>query len=90
MLSPRTRGSLSVFLANASHASYAAASPELRALHTYVIRLSDEILDWLDTHRAGEPRVVLIRSILREHIRRHARATRREKAADRGQADGQG
>jgi hypothetical protein len=59
-------------------------------LRTYVIRLSDEILDWLDAHRAGEPRVVLIRSILREHIRRQARATRRAAAADRGHTDGQG
>jgi hypothetical protein len=59
-------------------------------LRTYVIRLSDEILDWLDAHRAGEPRVVLIRSILREHIRRQARAARRAVAADRGHADGQG
>ncbi len=55
-----------------------------------MIRLSDEILDWLDAHRAGEPRVVLIRSILREHIRRQARAARRAVAADRGHADGQG
>jgi hypothetical protein len=58
-------------------------------LRTYVIRLSDEILDWLDAHRAGEPRVVLIRSILRDHIRRHARAARRAAAADRTGADGQ-
>jgi hypothetical protein len=42
-----------------------------------VIRLSDDVLDWLDAHRGDEPRVALIRSILREHIRRHARSATR-------------
>ncbi|MFM9103815.1 MAG: hypothetical protein ACKOPS_21835 [Cyanobium sp.] len=42
-----------------------------------VIRLSDDVLDWLDAHRGDEPRVALIRSILREHIRRHARSASR-------------
>lgn len=42
-----------------------------------MIRLSDEVLSWLDAHRGGEPRVVLIRAILREHIRRQGRQPRR-------------
>jgi hypothetical protein len=49
-------------------------------LRPYVIRLSDEVLSWLDAHRGGEPRVVLIRAILREHIRRQARAASRAEA----------
>jgi hypothetical protein len=49
----------------------------------YVIRLSDEVLSWLDAHRGGEPRVVLIRSILRDHIRRQARAACRAEARAR-------
>jgi hypothetical protein len=55
-------------------------------MRPYVIRLSDDVLEWLDAHRAGEPKVVLIRSILREHIRRHTRAARRAARAD---GDGQ-
>ena len=42
-----------------------------------MIRLSDDVLNWLDAHRGDEPRVVLIRSILREHIRRHGRSATR-------------
>lgn len=49
-----------------------------------MIRLSDDVLDWLDAHRGDEPRVVLIRSILREHIRRHSRSATR--AASRARA----
>ena len=49
-------------------------------MRPYVIRLSDEVLSWLDAHRGGEPRVVLIRSILRDHIRRQARAACRAEA----------
>ena len=48
-----------------------------------MIRLSDEVLSWLDAHRGGEPRVVLIRAILREHIRRQARAASRAEARAR-------
>ena len=48
-----------------------------------MIRLSDDVLDWLDAHRGDEPRVALIRSILREHIRRHARSTARAVARAR-------
>jgi hypothetical protein len=58
-------------------------------MRPYVIRLSDDVLEWLDAHRAGEPKVVLIRSILREHIRRHTRAARRAAAAARADGDGQ-
>jgi len=59
-----------------------------------VIRLSDDMLDWLDAHRGDEPRVVLIRSILREHIRRHTRSTARAASRARtkppaGAVDGQ-
>jgi hypothetical protein len=59
-----------------------------------VIRLSDDVLDWLDAHRGDEPRVVLIRSILREHIRRHTRSTARAASRARtkppaGAVDGQ-
>ncbi len=59
-----------------------------------MIRLSDDVLDWLDAHRGDEPRVVLIRSILREHIRRHTRSTARAASRARtkppaGAVDGQ-
>ncbi len=59
-----------------------------------MIRLSDDMLDWLDAHRGDEPRVVLIRSILREHIRRHTRSTARAASRARtkppaGAVDGQ-
>ena len=57
-------------------------------MRPYVIRLSDEVLSWLDAHRGGEPRVVLIRSILREHIRRQARAACRAEARARSIARG--
>jgi hypothetical protein len=53
-------------------------------LRPTVIRLSDDLLDWLDAHRGDEPRVALIRSILREHIRRHKRSAAR--AASRARA----
>jgi hypothetical protein len=63
-------------------------------LRPTVIRLSDDMLDWLDAHRGDEPRVVLIRSILREHIRRHTRSTARAASRARtkppaGAVDGQ-
>jgi hypothetical protein len=63
-------------------------------LRPTVIRLSDDVLDWLDAHRGDEPRVVLIRSILREHIRRHTRSTARAASRARtkppaGAVDGQ-
>jgi hypothetical protein len=59
-----------------------------------VIRLSDDVLDWLDAHRGDEPRVALIRSILREHIRRHVRSAARAASRARtrtpaGAVDGQ-
>ena len=53
-----------------------------------MIRLSDEVLSWLDAHRGGEPRVVLIRAILREHIRRQARAASRAEARARSRDRG--
>lgn len=53
-----------------------------------MIRLSDEVLSWLDAHRGGEPRVVLIRAILREHIRRQARAARRAEVRARSRGSG--
>lgn len=53
-----------------------------------MIRLSDEVLSWLDAHRGGEPRVVLIRAILREHIRRQARAARRAEVRARSRESG--
>ena len=53
-----------------------------------MIRLNDEVLSWLDAHRGGEPRVVLIRAILREHIRRQARAASRAEARARSRDRG--